>query len=479
MGNSERKPELIIIAGPNGSGKTSITQKFLHHEWAEGTTYINPDQVAKDMFGDWNNSEAVLKAANYCTELREKCLAEKRSFVFETVFSAQDKIDFVLRAKKAGFFIRIFFISTSDPSINAARIAQRVMKGGHDVPITKIISRYNKSIQNCNTVSSIVDRLYVYDNSVDNEDAKALFRLSSGHLVKQYETNIPEWAQFLIGYLILEDISTQELYKRFLTSVNSLMKSAMILHLYPSLEHRLLELRKNLWKYWQSLERLKLNLDEPSLHDKLNFIIGVYKTYYDNVSNLLEHKSLYTLDRNGYVESIIIEDDNAVNNFYDTTKNIRNTIRLIRLHYSSLNKNTKDHFIEELETIHQNSYETFRRYKIDYCSHIGSIYSSINTFDNNIKEHNSLLPLVLRRLKDEYSQYTCNRKPSSLRTWGDQMLPIIEDLNLAKKQTEKLTLMEFLLEGKSWREMFKFIYKTFFDFYEHVYDEKLYLRVTE
>lgn len=196
MENTNHKPELIIIAGPNGSGKTSITQKFLHHEWAEGTTYINPDQVAKDMFGDWNDSEAVLKAANYCAELREKCLAENKSFVFETVFSAQDKIDFVLRAKQAGFFIRIFFISTSDPSINA-RIAKRVMKGGHDVPITKIISRYNKSIQNCKIVSPIVDRLYVYDNSIDDADARALFRLSNGQIVKQYSPDLPEWASTL------------------------------------------------------------------------------------------------------------------------------------------------------------------------------------------------------------------------------------------------------------------------------------------
>lgn len=198
MEKSNHKPELIIIAGPNGSGKTSITQKFLHHEWAEGTTYINPDQVAKDMFGDWNDSKAVLKAANYCAELREKCIAEKKSFVFETVFSAQDKIDFVLRAKQAGFFIRIFFISTSDPSINAARIAKRVMKGGHDVPIIKIISRYNKSIQNCKIVSSIVDRLYVYDNSIDNADARALFRLSNGQIVKQYTSDLPVWASTLL-----------------------------------------------------------------------------------------------------------------------------------------------------------------------------------------------------------------------------------------------------------------------------------------
>ena len=198
MATAEHKPELIIIAGPNGSGKTSITQKFLHHEWAEGTTYINPDQVAKDMFGDWNNEEAVLKAANYRSELRETCLAEKKSFVFETVFSAQDKIDFVLRAKGVGFFIRIFFISTSNPAINASRIAKRVMEGGHDVPITKIISRYNKSIQNCKTVSSIIDRLHVYDNSIDNADARPLFRLTNGEIAKQYTNKIPEWALILL-----------------------------------------------------------------------------------------------------------------------------------------------------------------------------------------------------------------------------------------------------------------------------------------
>ncbi len=198
MATTEHKPELIIIAGPNGSGKTSITQKFLHHEWAEGTTYINPDQVAKDMFGDWNDSEAVLKAANYCSDLREQCLRDKMGFVFETVFSAQDKIDFVIRAKQAGFFIRIFFISTTNPAINASRIAKRVMEGGHDVPITKIISRYNKSIQNCKTVASIVDRLYVYDNSIDDVDARPLFRLSEGVLAKQYTDNIPDWAQNIL-----------------------------------------------------------------------------------------------------------------------------------------------------------------------------------------------------------------------------------------------------------------------------------------
>ena len=96
MVKTEHRPELIIIAGPNGSGKTSVTQKFLHHEWAEGTIYINPDEVAKERFGDWNSREAIISAANYCAEWRERCLAEKNSFVFETVMSAEDKLDFFI-----------------------------------------------------------------------------------------------------------------------------------------------------------------------------------------------------------------------------------------------------------------------------------------------------------------------------------------------------------------------------------------------
>jgi predicted ABC-type ATPase len=194
MIKTDHKPELIVIAGPNGSGKTSVTQKFLHHEWSDGTIYINPDDVANEMFGDWNSQEAVIKSANYCAELREKCLQNKESFVFETVFSAEDKVEFLYRAKQAGYFVRLFFISTNSPEINAARIAKRVMEGGHDVPITKIISRYYKSIANCITISKYVDRLYVYDNSVDNQDARILFRLSNGQLAKQYTDDIPDWA---------------------------------------------------------------------------------------------------------------------------------------------------------------------------------------------------------------------------------------------------------------------------------------------
>lgn len=191
---SNHKPVLIVIAGPNGSGKTSVTSRILYHEWMENAVYINPDIIAQEKFGDWNSKEAVMQAVRYCEELREKCLVEHKSLIFETVLSVEDKLDYILRAKEAGFFIRFFFVCTEHPTINASRIARRVMEGGHDVPITKIISRYNKSIANCCIVSEFVDRTYIYDNSIEDVDAKLLFRLNNGKLVKKYVDNIPRWA---------------------------------------------------------------------------------------------------------------------------------------------------------------------------------------------------------------------------------------------------------------------------------------------
>lgn len=189
----ENKPKLIVIAGPNGSGKTSVTTQILKHEWVEGCVYINPDNIAQEQFGDWNSPEAVLKAARFATEQRENCLKNKKSFIFETVFSASDKVDFLERAKDAGFFIRLFFVGTNHPSINASRIAHRVMEGGHDVPISKIINRYAKSINNCGIAASFVDRLYVYDNSIDYAPATLLFRANNGQLEKIY-ANVNDWA---------------------------------------------------------------------------------------------------------------------------------------------------------------------------------------------------------------------------------------------------------------------------------------------
>jgi predicted ABC-type ATPase len=179
------RPRLLVVAGPNGAGKTTITERGLAHEWFDECEYVNPDLVAQEI-GDWNDPETVLRAAKLAAERREVCLREQRSLAFETVFSAPDKPDFVRRALATGYFVRIFFVGTERPEINAARIARRVLEGGHDVPIRKIVDRWAKSIANAAAVAAEVDRVYLYDNSVDDRQAELVVRASAGRVVKAY-----------------------------------------------------------------------------------------------------------------------------------------------------------------------------------------------------------------------------------------------------------------------------------------------------
>lgn len=197
---AERRPTLCVVAGPNGSGKTTTTVQLLNNEWATDSLYINPDNIAQEVYGDWNSHDAVLKAAEHATQLRYECLEKGQDFVFETVFSSQEKLEFIRKAKAAGFFIRFFFVCTSDPAINVVRITQRFMNGGHEVPISKVVSRYYKSLINAEEAISIVDRAYVYDNSVDNQLPRLLYRTVEGNLVKKYTDDIPEWAKALVNF---------------------------------------------------------------------------------------------------------------------------------------------------------------------------------------------------------------------------------------------------------------------------------------
>lgn len=188
------RPVLLVIAGPNGAGKTTLTARLRRDRWSEGVEYLNPDDVAQERFGDWNSPEAVLSAAQWVTERREALLAARQGIAFETVFSGQDKVDFLLRAHQAGYFVRVFFVGTRDPRINAARVAERVIQGGHTVPIEKIISRYHRSMANLAGAIRLADRVYVYDNSVDGAEAQLCARTQEAHLRKIY-ARLPEWVE--------------------------------------------------------------------------------------------------------------------------------------------------------------------------------------------------------------------------------------------------------------------------------------------
>ncbi len=185
-------PVLLVIAGPNGAGKTTVTERLRRDHWSDGVEYLNPDEVAQHRFGGWNDPASVLEAARWTTERREALLAARQSLAFETVFSTPDKLAFVERAREAGYFIRLFFIGTSDPAINASRVAQRYMRGGHTVPIEKIVDRYARSMANLAEALPLVDRAYLFDNSIDGAEATMRVRCAEGCVRKVYDA-LPTW----------------------------------------------------------------------------------------------------------------------------------------------------------------------------------------------------------------------------------------------------------------------------------------------
>ncbi len=132
-----KKPMVLVIAGPNGSGKTTITEYF--------TTigqYTNADKVVESTGMD------NLEAAKLVDEKRYASIKEKADFTFETVLSSSYKMDILQKAKENGYFIKCVFVLTSDPGINVQRVSARVQSGGHSVDPDKIISRYYKSLDN-------------------------------------------------------------------------------------------------------------------------------------------------------------------------------------------------------------------------------------------------------------------------------------------------------------------------------------------
>jgi predicted ABC-type ATPase len=89
-------PVLLVVAGPNGSGKTTVTVRLREEHWSEGVEYLNPDDVARDRFGDWNSASAVLDAARWTEARREELLDARAGIAFETVLSTPQKVDFAM-----------------------------------------------------------------------------------------------------------------------------------------------------------------------------------------------------------------------------------------------------------------------------------------------------------------------------------------------------------------------------------------------
>ena len=144
--------------------------------------YINADEIKKIL------KCSDLEAAQIAEQQREDHLANMREFCFETVMSTDRNLKLLQRAKEKGYFIRCYYILTSDPIINIERVKSRVIEGGHDVPADKIISRYNRALDLVKDVIMASDVCHIYDNSNDEP-----FRIFKKRKDKCYYQECDNW----------------------------------------------------------------------------------------------------------------------------------------------------------------------------------------------------------------------------------------------------------------------------------------------
>jgi len=203
-------PHVIVFGGPNGSGKTSLIEEIketglqsVQRVYQVPTRFINPDQVAKDLEGDFASQDARdIAAARAAVQERLAAIQSREAFAFETVMSHPARISEMLYLKEQGYHLVLTFITTDDPEKNVARVTMRFETNtttGHYVDPEKVRDRYHRTLALLPKAVEIADAAFVYDNSVDFEKAQlqAIVEAQTGLAVT------PHASQWLLRSLIL------------------------------------------------------------------------------------------------------------------------------------------------------------------------------------------------------------------------------------------------------------------------------------
>ena len=155
---------VLIIAGPNGAGKTTFANEFLPNE-AGVLHFINADLIAAGL-SPYAPEKAAIRAGRIMLEIMQERVRRGDSFAFESTLSGRGYLRHIAGWQKAGYFVKLIYLSLATPEIALARIRQRVREGGHSIPEVVVRRRFRSSLENFNHhYSQLVDEWAIYDNS--------------------------------------------------------------------------------------------------------------------------------------------------------------------------------------------------------------------------------------------------------------------------------------------------------------------------
>jgi len=156
-------PNLYIIAGCNGAGKTTASYTILP-EILNCKEFVNADNIAAGI-SPFNPESVAIEAGRIMLKRINELLDEGADFAFETTLSTRSYVSLIKKAQQAGYQVTLLYFWLSSPEMAHDRVAKRVSRGGHNIPGDVIDRRYYRGINNLlNLYIPICDKWLVFDN---------------------------------------------------------------------------------------------------------------------------------------------------------------------------------------------------------------------------------------------------------------------------------------------------------------------------
>jgi predicted ABC-type ATPase len=153
---------LDLVVGPNGAGKSTFVRLTLAPVLSHAT-FVNADLIAQQRWPDDPETHSY-EAARIAAATRQALIARRDPFIAETVFSHPSKLDLLREAAAAGYYRAVHIVLVPE-AVAVARVAARVVAGGHTVPEEKIRGRYQRLWPLVAEAIVLADTATVYDNS--------------------------------------------------------------------------------------------------------------------------------------------------------------------------------------------------------------------------------------------------------------------------------------------------------------------------
>jgi predicted ABC-type ATPase len=139
-------PNLYVIGGANGAGKTTVALTVLPR-FLQVFEYVNADAIAAGL-SPLNPEMMAMQAGRLMLERLQSLAEAGVDFAFETTLAARTFAQFLNACKARGYTINLIYLWLSSPNLAVERVARRVASGGHNIPEDVVRRRYGRGLKN-------------------------------------------------------------------------------------------------------------------------------------------------------------------------------------------------------------------------------------------------------------------------------------------------------------------------------------------